>query len=104
MLLHPHLLSGAVLFRPMVPFAMDFAPDLRRVHVLLASGRHDPIIPAEQVGILAGMVEIAGADVSLSWHDGGHELGKDDLTVARDWLSQQFFLTHLKGTRRQPSA
>jgi hypothetical protein len=26
MLLHPHLLSGAVLFRPMIPFAMDLAP------------------------------------------------------------------------------
>ncbi len=26
MLLYPHLLSGAVLFRPMVPFPMDFAP------------------------------------------------------------------------------
>lgn len=90
MLLHPHLLSGAVLFRPMVPFPVDLTPDLRRVSVLLAPGRRDPIIAPEQVDMLASMLRAAGADVSLSWHDGGHELGQDDLIAAKNWLSQQF--------------
>jgi predicted esterase len=89
MLLHPHLLSGAVLFRPMVPFPIDFTPDLRRVHVLLAPGRRDPIVAPEQVDMLARMLETAGADISLSWHDGGHELGQDDLIAAKNWLSRQ---------------
>ena len=61
MLLYPHLLSGAVLFRPMVPFTMDFAPDLHRVHVLLAPSRRDPIVSHEQVEMLARMLEAAGA-------------------------------------------
>jgi len=91
MLLHPQLLSGAILFRPMVPFPMDFTPDLRRVHVLLAPGRRDPIVSHEQIDLLARMLETAGADISLSWHDGGHELGQDDLIAAKNWLSQQFF-------------
>jgi predicted esterase len=89
MLLHPHLLSGAVLFRPMVPFPIDFTPDFRRVHVLLAPGRRDPIVAPEQVDMLARMLETAGADISLSWHDGGHELGQDDLIAAKNWLSRQ---------------
>jgi phospholipase/carboxylesterase/glyoxalase family protein len=90
LLLHPHLLSGAILFRPMVPFRADFTPDLRRVPVLLAAGKRDPIVAPEQVNILAGMLQAAGADVSLSWHDGGHELGQDDLITAKNWLAQQF--------------
>ena len=89
MLLHPHLLSGAVLFRPMVPFPMDITPDLRRVRVLLAPGKRDPIVAPEQVDMLARMLETAGADISLSWHDGGHELGQDDLIAAKNWLSRQ---------------
>jgi predicted esterase len=96
MLLHPHLLSGAVLFRPMVPFPMDFTPDLRRVHVLLAPGKRDPIVAPEQVDMLARMLETAGADISLSWHDGGHELGQDDLIAAKNWLSRQSFISREK--------
>lgn len=82
--------SGAVLFRPMVPFPMDFTPDLRRMHVLLAPGKRDPIIAPEQVDMLVRMLETAGADISLSWHDGGHELGQNDLIAAKNWLSRQF--------------
>jgi phospholipase/carboxylesterase/glyoxalase family protein len=104
MLLHPDLLSGAILFRPMVPFPIDHTPDLRRVHVLLAPGRRDPIVTHEQVDMLAHMLEAAGADISLSWHEGGHELGQDDLTAARNWLSQQSFTSPDKrrshGTQR----
>ncbi len=91
MLLHPHLLSGAALFRPMVPFPIDHAPDLRGVHVLLAPGRRDPIVSHQQVDMLARMLETAGADISVSWHDGGHELGQDDLIAAKNWLSQRSF-------------
>lgn len=90
LLLHPHLLSGAILFRPMVPFPANFTPDLRRVPVLLAAGKRDPIVAPEQPDMLASMLEAAGADVSLSWHDGGHELGQDDLIAAKNWLAQQF--------------
>jgi predicted esterase len=99
MLLHPHLLAGAVLFRPMVPFTMDSTPDLRHAHVLLASGKRDPIVHPEQVDRLAAMFELAGADVTIYWHDGGHELGQDDLASAKNWLSQQSFSSHGKRHR-----
>jgi predicted esterase len=99
MLLHPHLLAGAVLFRPMVPFTMDFTPDLRDAHVLLASGKRDPIVHPEQVDRLAAMFEFAGADVTTYWHDSGHELGQDDLASAKNWLSQQSFSSHGKRHR-----
>jgi predicted esterase len=101
MLLHPHLLAGAVLFRPMVPFTMDFTPDLRHVHVLLASGKHDPIVRPEQVDRLAATFEFAGADVTIHWHDGGHELGQDDLASAKNWLSTIVQLTRKAAPSRR---
>lgn len=88
LLLHPHLLSGAILFRPMVPFTMSFLPDLKQAQVLLASGKGDPIASPEQNQKLGAMLSMAGADVSVYWHDGGHKLGRDDLQAARSWLSQ----------------
>ncbi len=71
---------------------MEFTPDLRRIPVLLASGKRDPIVPAEQVERLAAMFEVAGADVSVHWHPGGHELGSDDVEAARTWIARQKFL------------
>ena len=61
------------------------------VHVLLAPGRRDPIVSHEQIDMLVRMLETAGADISLSWHEGGHELGQDDLIAAKNWLSRQSF-------------
>lgn len=90
LLLHPHLLSGAVLFRAMVPFTPDVGPDLRRVPVFLGPGRRDPIVPRPDTERLPQMLESFGAEVEVHWHAGGHELGQDDLIAARTWLARKF--------------
>jgi phospholipase/carboxylesterase/glyoxalase family protein len=87
LLTHPRLLAGAVLFRPMIPFRPRLAPDLKDVPVLLAAARRDQIVPPQQTSELARILQIAGARVSVHWHPGGHELGQDDLTAAREWLA-----------------
>jgi predicted esterase len=94
LLLHPHLLSGAVLFRAMVPFTPNFAPNLRHAHVLLGGGKRDSIVPGVQTEGLAKLLESFGAEVQLYWHEGGHELGQDDLKAAQNWLSQTFLASH----------
>ncbi len=86
MLLHPGLLSGGVLLRVMVPFLPESSPDLTGAKVLLAAGRQDPIIPPSGTMQLSDILTAAGADVTLHWHNGGHELGQDDIEVAREWL------------------
>ena len=88
LLTYPDLLAGAVLFRPMVPFVPQRTPDLRNVGVFLAAGRADPITPPEQTSALAQILQTAGAQVSIHWHAGGHELGQDDVAAARDWLAR----------------
>ncbi|HLY18014.1 MAG TPA: alpha/beta hydrolase [Bryobacteraceae bacterium] len=90
LLLHPHLLAGAILFRAMVPFTPDVAPDLRGVQVFLGPGRRDPIVPRQDTERLPALLESIGAEVEVHWHNGGHELGQDDLAAARHWVERKF--------------
>jgi predicted esterase len=85
----PHHLSAAVLFRVMVPFRTDTLPDLRGVSIFLSAGQRDPIIPASNTREFAEMFETAGAEVSIHWHAGGHELGPDDVEAAKLWLTKE---------------
>lgn len=88
MLLHPDSLKGAALFRAMVPFEPEFTPDLSHARMLLAAGKRDPSATPQQTRRLAAILESAGASVALHWHEGGHELGQDDIDAARLWLAQ----------------
>lgn len=89
LLLHPHVLAGAVLFRAMLPFTPDFAPHLGHASVFLSGGTQDPIIPRENTEGLAAMLMSFGAETKVYWHKGGHELGQDDLSAAEQWLSSK---------------
>lgn len=89
LLLHPHVLAGAVLFRAMVPFTPDFGPTLGHTSVFLSGGVQDPIIPRENTERLAAMLTSFGAETEVYWHRGGHELGQDDLRAAKQWLSRK---------------
>jgi len=92
LLLHPHTLAGAILFRPMVPFTPEFDPDLAHKAVLLSGGMRDPIVPRNNTKSLAEMLTRFGAEIEVFWHQGGHELGQDDLTAAEQWLSRKVAL------------
>jgi phospholipase/carboxylesterase len=87
-LLHPHYLAAAVLFRAMVPFVPDILRDFSHLSVFLGAGRLDPIVPSGQVEELASIFENGGADVTISWRQGGHELGQDDIAAAKTWLAK----------------
>lgn len=88
-LLHPHHLAGAVLFRPMVPFQPDILRDFSKLSVFIAAGRSDRIAGSDAPEELAGILQSGGASVSLFWHQGGHELGQDDVNAAGLWLEQR---------------
>ena len=88
-LLHPHYLAAAILFRAMMPFTPDLIPDFRHLSVFIGAGRLDPIVPSGQVEELAAIFESGGGDVTISWHPGGHQLGEDDIHAAKTWLSKE---------------
>jgi phospholipase/carboxylesterase/glyoxalase family protein len=87
-LLHPHYLTAAILFRAMVPFVPDLIRDFS-LSVFIGAGRLDPIVPSGQVEELAAILESGGADVTISWRHGGHELSEDDIRAAKTWLSEK---------------
>ena len=89
MLSHPGELAAAVLFRATVPFVPENPPDLRNVGVLLAGGQRDPIVPQAETVKLSNILRAAGASVEIHWHQGGHELGEDDIMLARKWLASE---------------
>lgn len=88
-LLHPHYLAAAVLFRAMMPFVPDLIRNLSHLSVFIGAGRLDPIVPSGQVEELGALLVSGGADVTISWRQGGHELGEDDVRAAKMWLSKE---------------
>ena len=87
LLLHPGLLAGAVLLRAMVPFEPETPPDLSETPVYLAAGRSDQLVPPENTERLAELLREAGAEVTLEWQSGGHNIGRAEVEAAHDWLA-----------------
>ena len=86
LLLRPEILSAAILFRAMVPLIPDTQPDLGSVRVWIGAGSSDPIVPASETKQLAELLRSAGADVTLRFFQGGHELTQADVHDAQEWL------------------
>jgi phospholipase/carboxylesterase len=89
LLLRPEVLSGGILLRAMVPLqSAGAAPDtLTGTPVLIVSGARDPIAPPANAARLKAVLEHAGAAVDHRILAGGHELSRDDVELARDWLA-----------------
>lgn len=88
LLLRPGTIHRAVLLRAMVPLTPASPPDLRGTSVLIAAGRHDPIIAPSNSEALAAQLRAAGASVSLRWEEAAHQLTRADVDAARDWLRE----------------
>lgn len=88
LLLRPEVTFSAVLFRAMVPFIPEKAPNLTGKNIFMGAGEYDPIVPPEQTKMLFRLFKDAGANVILYWQkNSGHELGYDENSAAKDWLS-----------------
>lgn len=88
LLLHPEILRGAVLLRPMLPLEPGTLPDLSDVPVYIAAGEKDELVPKESVQRLTALLEEAGADVTIRWAPAGHGLASDEVTQVEQWLRE----------------
>ena len=86
LLLEPGVLAGAVLFRAMVPIVPDPLPSLQGTPVFMSNGRTDSLIPAADAERLAELLRQAGAGVTVHWQPGGHQLTRQDVAQAQEWL------------------
>ena len=89
LLLAPGTLAGAVLLRAMVPIVPDPLPRLPATPVLISNGRVDSLVPAAETERLAALLRSSGANVTVNWHQAGHQLVHDDITNARTWLQSR---------------
>jgi len=87
LLLRPEILSSAILFRAMVPLIPETQPNLSSVRVWIGAGTFDPIVPASETKQLTELLRGGGADVTIRFFQGGHELTHDDVQAAREWLT-----------------
>lgn len=90
MLMQPSALAGAVLLHAMKPFDPDGSPDLSGKPVFLSGGRNDPMIPAPETEALERLLSSAGADVTMHWTPGGHELIQTEVDSAHGWMTSNF--------------
>jgi phospholipase/carboxylesterase len=81
------LFDAAVLMHPLIPFAPDIHGSLAGKRVLITAGRRDPICPPALTTRLEAYLREAGADVTVDWHEGGHELRPGEVEAARRFLS-----------------
>jgi predicted esterase len=86
LLLKPQTLSGAILFRAMVPLVPDNLPDLSDKRIFMSSGLRDPIATRQEAERLSGLLKQAHAVVDLQWQNSGHELIQDDIHAAKQWF------------------
>ena len=81
----PGLFDDIALLHPLVPWRPQDDARLGATRVLITAGRRDPICPPSQTSALAEFWTRQGADVTLEWRDGGHELGESEIEALTQW-------------------
>ncbi|TIS55247.1 MAG: alpha/beta hydrolase [Mesorhizobium sp.] len=79
----PDLFDAAVLMHPLIPFEPQVKGSLAGRRILITAGRRDPICPPNLTSRLDAYLRADGADVTVEWHDGGHEVQPNEIEAAR---------------------
>jgi phospholipase/carboxylesterase len=83
---HPDLVDRAVLMHPLIPFTPPPQPGLKGKKVLITAGQRDPICPAPLTQSLADYLDRQGADVTVEWHAGGHDVRSNEIDAIGAFL------------------
>ena len=75
----PRLFDRAALLHPLIPWTPDPNPALAGTRILATAGRRDPICPPALTQRLGDALSTTGADVTLTWHPGGHEIAPTEV-------------------------
>ena len=79
----PGLFDATALMHPLIPFEPKVQGSLAGRHILITAGRRDPICPPNLTTRLEAYLRADGADVTVEWHDGGHEVRPNEIEAAR---------------------
>lgn len=89
--LRPEVITGGILLRSFQPLQTPPSADLKGKNVLILSGVVDQILPPEKGQELATMLENQGANVTFKARLAGHELRREDVIDAQEWLASLGF-------------
>jgi phospholipase/carboxylesterase len=84
---HPDLFHRAVLMHPLIPFRPKDQPGLKGKRVLITAGQRDPICPAPTMLALSDYLSRQGAEVTVEWHSGGHDIRSNEIEAAQKFLA-----------------
>lgn len=84
----PELVDRAVLMHPLIPWQPAANPRLAGAEVLVTAGRQDMICPLPMTEALVDFLKAQQASVTVSLHDGGHELRPSELEAVRSFLTR----------------
>lgn len=87
---YPKSVQGAILLHPLSAGTIDKIPDLFGLPIFIGVGEEDPICPQEMTQKLFLQLHKTGANVTLSWHQFGHNLSTEEIQKASTWY-QSFF-------------
>lgn len=82
----PVLVDAAVLMHPLIPFTPPAQRGLEAKRIFISAGRRDPICPPPLTDQLIAYFGGQGADVSTMWHEGGHEIRREELVAAQSFI------------------
>ena len=82
-----NIAGSILLLRPMVPLIPANLPVLNGAPVLVAAGKHDPIIPVGNARELVTLLERSGGKVTVSFEEAGHSLTQATVTTVKRWLN-----------------
>ena len=85
----PDLFDALVLMHPLIPWTPQDQPELAKASVLITAGRRDPICPPDQTLALEGYFRRQGADSTVKWHEGGHELRPSEVDALLGWSASR---------------
>ena len=92
LILHPDLLAGAILYRPMQPFKIIGAglKTSKQVPVFMSNGETDPTVNPMATKSYVQTLKNAGFDVSAHSLSTGHQLTRQDLELSVKWYQTNF--------------
>ncbi len=96
----PSLFDAVVLMHPLIPFEPHVRGSLAGKRLLVTAGRRDPICPPDLTRRLVARLRDVGADVTVEWHEGGHEIRPNEIEAARTFLSASPIAPPMKDSRK----
>ncbi|MEO1637985.1 MAG: alpha/beta hydrolase [Pseudomonadota bacterium] len=82
----PDLVDDLILMHPLIPWDPAPQPGLTGRRVLITAGERDPICPAPMTQALIDYLTAQGAEVTVHWHPGGHEITQSEVDAIQAFM------------------